>query len=220
MMVGKFSYGRLSLILCLGLLGACQTAIKSEPEPLADGWLNSPSVFATQRDRLTQLQGWKLTAKVGIKTVSDNESANLIWTVTGTENEIRLYGPLGVGAVRLSFNGDRAVLKDNKGVEHVGVSPQELLMRVVGWTMPIDSLAYWVFGVPNESQSYQYQVFDGRVSLLDQGGWLINYETYKPLFLDDITLPKKITAKRTLLINGEESVVRVRLVAKSWTRTL
>lgn len=208
----KLTYFAVSVLL----LGACQTAPR--PEPLSDGWLNSPVVFEQRTASIQKYSQWKLSAKVGISTQRSRESASLIWEADDDDNLIRIFGPLGVGSVRIGFDRNQAILTDNSGVEHRGRSAEELLTRIVGWQIPMESLENWLFALPDPSKAYQYQMIGESVHVLSQSGWLIEYDSYRSYFDGALFLPKKINASKTLVVDGQQEAVKVRIVVKSWAQ--
>ncbi len=197
-------------------LTACQTSIKAPP--VRDGWSTDPALFSSRDAWQKEMSGWKLSGKVGIRTPDIKESANLIWQVNGDKNVIRLFGPLGAGAVRLEFDAHQAVLKDQKGNEYIGSDAEALLQRVVGWPIPLTALKRWVFALPADDRAYQYVAEGDQLRALDQAGWAITYNAYKPYLAGAPTLPRKIIATAQTSDNEADEQVVVRLIVKSWSQ--
>ena len=63
---------------------------------------------------------WRYSAKVGISTPVAREQANLVWQFADQSNQVRLFGPLGVGAIKIEFDQYGVVLSDNRSVLHRG----------------------------------------------------------------------------------------------------
>jgi outer membrane lipoprotein LolB len=203
----------LLVIVLLFTLTACQTL----PNPKSDGdrpqWRSDSDVFAASLKQVSALNTWHYSAKVGVTTPRGKEQANLVWRFADQASNVRLFGPLGAGAVRIEFDDYGVVLSDSKGVLHRGDSAEELLTRIVGWPIPIDALSYWLFVLPNPDVSYRYQLnADGDVSVLEQLGWSIHYSAYRP-YQDGRRLPRKIVATKQL--ENRHQVV-VKLITKSW----
>ncbi|RBP52768.1 lipoprotein insertase outer membrane protein LolB [Arenicella xantha] len=193
------------------------SACTSVPKPDMDGvgreWLSDASRFAEPTRLFLELNNWQYQAKVGVKTPRANEQANLIWRYGDESHEVRLFGPLGAGAVKIQFDQFGVVLSDNKGNVHRGNSAEKLLTEIVGWPIPIEALTYWLFAIPNPQHSYRYQVDEsGQVALLQQLGWSIQWSSYQPYHAEH-SLPRKLIATKSLR-NGKQVVVR--LVTKGW----
>lgn len=215
------AFHRLCMVVIVSLLvAACQTLPQvpvSAPEQV---WLDSPAYFSSRSEQRQQQSVWRYAAKVGLSTPQAKEQANLVWEFRDQANNIRLFGPLGVGAIKLQFDQYGVVLSDNKGVTHRGESAEELLTRIVGWPIPIDALSSWMFVLPAKDAAFRYQLDENRqVKRLEQLGWLIEYSGYKDY--DGRLMPRKVIATKRLAQEGagdtDDSVI-VKLITKSWKR--
>lgn len=202
-------------LLCM--LSACQTVPKTGVEQAQ--WQTDADYFKGQVTNTASLNTWNYSAKVGVTTPRAKEQANLVWRFSDQAHSVRLFGPLGVGAIRIEFDRFGVVLSDNKGVLHRGRSAEELLTRIVGWPIPIDALNYWLFALPKPDQPFRYQLDDaGQVSVLEQQGWSIQYSNYKPYGADQV-LPRKLVATKQLVDPqqpGDQGAVVVKLITKGW----
>ena len=211
----------LIVLTALLLISACHHKGVIESEPSAQPWLSDTGYFNDQLQSLEQRKSWRYAAKVGITTPSMREQANLVWQFNvddnGRElNEVRLFGPLGVGAVRLNFDADGAVLYDQKGIAHYGESAEQLLTRIVGWPIPIDALSAWLFATPEANAAYRYQLDqEGQLAVLDQYDWRIRYSDFRD-YAGGL-LSRKIVANRDLpQANEQDSAsITVKLITKS-----
>ena len=71
-------------------------------------------------------------------------------------------------------------------------SPEALLEREVGWSVPLTGLRYWIVGAPALDGATSKMELDdrGRLARLEQAGWTVIYERYG--ILDDLALPERI----------------------------
>ena len=200
----------LALVL---LLSACATRVPSTV-PSDQPWRTDASIFSKQTAYYQGLSNWHYRAKVGITTPQGREQASMDWSFADQANSIRLYGPLGLGAVLIQFDDFGVVLSDNKGVRHRGQNVQELLDRIIGWPIPVESLVNWLFLVPHENSPFRYRLDpSGRLQTLEQQGWRIEYSMYKEF--NQQLMPRKITAVR-LHKDSADKAVKVRLISKDW----
>lgn len=205
---------RLGIILLLLVMTACQTTPKPRQDDESGFWLQDNRLFEPGLADLKQLSKWRYSAKVGVTTPKVREQANLVWRFADQANNVRLFGPLGAGAIKLEFDQYGVQLSDNQGVLHRGESAEALLGEIVGWPIPIDALSYWLFALPLPDFAYEYQLDDaGRLAKLRQLDWQISYSGYKPYAESGQLLARKLIATRQV---GPDQHVTVKLVTKNW----
>ena len=196
------------------ILSACQH--RPEITPSADsqaGWLNDWERF---EPRATSVSAqWRYTAKVGITTPQLREQANMVWQYQDQSNNVRLFGPLGAGAVVIDFDQYGVQLSDNKGGVHRGDSAEDLLSKITGWPIPVQSLRHWLFVRPDPNLLFRYQLDEiGNVASIEQSGWRIIYADYRD-YGGPQQLPRKLTASRTVGLHSGDTVT-VKLITKEW----
>lgn len=201
------------------VLAACQTAPPTSPADNGARWYRDGQIFSPQIEALRASSNWQYSAKVGLTINGQSEQANLIWKYHDQSNQLRLFGPLGSGTVKLSFDEYGVQLIDNKGRIYTGDAAagrdaQQLLTEVVGWPLPINALAYWLFVQPAPGSRFEYQKDNGnKVTALRQLGWQIEYLDYRD-YAGQL-LPRKITASRAFA-DPSLGEVKVRLISKAW----
>ena len=199
--------------LFLSLLSACSTFSKHGSDDLSDNNWRTDSTRFDANKTLSASNNWQYAGKVGVTVERGREQASINWQYRDQANEVRLFGPLGIGAIKIEFDQYGVVLSDNKGVLHRGSSAQELLTRIVGWPIPVEALSHWLFVTPLDDAAFRYQVNEaGQVSLIEQGGWRVSYTDYRPY--NDILMPRKIHAAPLPQANLPE--VEVKLVTREW----
>jgi outer membrane lipoprotein LolB len=123
---------------------------------------------------------WTLQGKVGIQTPQKTESASLYWRQTGDIYSIRLFGPLGIGAVELNGNPEQVTFTDNRGQNYQAPSAEVLLKQNLGWQLPIKNLTYWIRALPAPEYPSQKSYDQNHYLIsLQQQGWQINYLEYR-----------------------------------------
>jgi len=202
------------LIALLSVVG-CQSIPSSGDGSIDEGWKSDRAFFNDAYQDHAALSHWRYSAKVGVSTPESKEYANMIWTFDPEQNNtVRLYGPLGIGAIKIEYNDQRVTLSDRKGVLHEGYSAERLLEQIVGWTIPVEALHYWVFSLPMPNREYQYQLNDeGQLSTLRQFGWDIDYSNYRDYKDGFAPFSRKVVAKKQ--VTDEQAVV-VTLVTRGW----
>ena len=209
---------RYFVLSALFFLVACQTP-KNLNNETAEKWLSNPKIFKQGYQRHSELSQWRYSAKVGVITPNESNQANMIWQFDNSDavsanHMIRLFGPLGIGAVKIEIGQNSVQLSDRTGVLHQGDSAQELLRRIVGWPIPVDALKYWLFSLPQPGHQYKYKLDEQKqLQALNQFGWNISYSGYRDYLNNDQLLSRKIVAKKQV---SPEQAITVTLVTKSW----
>ena len=196
-------------LLAVCLLAGCQhkPALDSSA---ASAWQNDRAYFNTRTTNKGNPQ-WRYSAKVGITTDKIREQANLVWQFRDQSNSVRLFGPLGAGAVKIEFDPHGVRLSDSKGELYSGASAEALLEQITGWLIPVDTLSYWLFARPAPDAVFRYQLnAQGNVVVMEQAGWTIRYDDYREYGADG-QLPRKLLASKLGVGN-----VSVKLITKSW----
>lgn len=138
------------------------------------------------------IESWQINGKFSVKQPDEAVSANLSWRQSSPlRYDIALTGPLGQGSVMLSGYPDKVVFQDAHGDFETAYNAELLLYHHTGWSMPIESMYYWVRGLPDPHYKHQYVLNDeGLYSHLKQHGWTIIYDSYQQV--DDYVLPRKM----------------------------
>lgn len=157
--------------------------------------------------QIATVDGWEINGKVGIRAPSDSGSGTLYWLQRNDYYDIRLSGPLGRGAARLTGHpGDVSLEVANQG-RYQAASPEDLLQQQLGWRLPVGNLVYWVRGLPApEGKSTVVLDGDSRLARLEQAGWTVEYTRYSQQ--GAYWLPER------LKLHGQD--LDVTLVIKDW----
>jgi outer membrane lipoprotein LolB len=118
-----------------------------------------------------------------------------------------LDGPLGAGGVQITSDGSAVSIVTSRGDRLENDAAKAELTHKLGFDPPIDSLRYWVLGVPEPGHPAQ-ETLDAqqRLAALEQDGWQIQYTDY--MSVGGEWLPSKLTLQR--------QGIRVRLVVDGW----
>jgi outer membrane lipoprotein LolB len=167
----------------------------------------SSQQWALNKNRLSQIDGWEINGKVGIRAPKDSGSGTLYWLQRQDYYDIRLSGPLGRGAVRLTGRPAQASLEVANQGRYEAASAEALLEQQVGWKLPVSHLVWWVRGLP-APDSKSRLTLDGqsRLATLSQDGWTVDYLSYAEQ--NGYMLPERIK------LHGQD--LDVTLVIKDW----
>jgi outer membrane lipoprotein LolB len=198
----------LQLWLCLAaalLLAACQSVPKpvaptAAPEQVLAGWPARRALLQSRTQFTTR-------GRIGVVAGSDGFNGRLRWVQDGARSTVSLDGPLGVGGVRISVAAGALTMTTPSGEALDSQAAHDELVRRMGFEPPLQSLRYWIQGVPDPaSPSTETPDAAGYLGALVQAGWTVTFGAY--MQTADGALPQKMSVAR--------GTVRVRLVLESW----
>ncbi len=153
------------------------------------------------------LTSWTLSGAIAAKSQKKAWTATLVWDQQDPNHyQIRLFGPLGGGAVMIEKNGALVTYQD--GPKKITTNkPEETLQKQMGLRLPVQNLSYWVRGLPAPGGIHS-MTKDNNNSLttLKQAGYIINYSNYTAT--PNGNLPQKIQ------LQGHDLMIK--LVIKHW----
>ena len=183
----------------LGLVAGCRTL--PVVSPLAVPW-------DERRPQLQARDHFELSGRVAIAVGDQGVNANLQWTEVGARSQVTLEGPLGVGAVRISAEGDDLQIVNASGQHLDSDAAHAELATRLGFDPPLKSLRFWIQGVPDPATPSTETLEPGqqRLEELSQDGWSIRYTSYSSVAGE--WLPARLSVQR--------DTVRVRLLVDGW----
>ncbi|MDG4551645.1 MAG: lipoprotein insertase outer membrane protein LolB [Candidatus Contendobacter sp.] len=191
----------LAAALAASLFG-CATPYPAPP-PAQDAWIARQAVLA-------QLTLWRAEGRIGVVTGQDGWHASFQWTQQGPGYRIDLSGPLGQGRVMVESDGSQMRIQAQDGRSWTAPDADELLEQALGVRLPVNGLRYWARGLPEPGSPPVVQTdASGRLTRLEQQGWIIEYPAYAPTSRLNLDLPERIVARRRDL--------SVKLVIEQWT---
>lgn len=104
-------------------------------------------------------------------------SSNFRWRHDGSTDEIWLMSPVGQTLVHIAAEPGGATLTGADQQTYRAASVESLTHRALGWSLPLAQLQHWVGGhaVPGGESGAATRDADGRLTMLNQSGWLIHY---------------------------------------------
>jgi len=197
-------FASLRLALCLLFLAFTLTACKT----LAPAVAPAPAEPWEVRRAALQARGnFDLTGRIAVAAAQEGFNAKLRWQQQGSQSELALDGPLGVGGVRITSDRGSVSVLNSRGERLDNEAARREIETRLGFEPPLASLRYWVLGVPDPARPADETLDDTRrLATLKQDGWQIDYGSYANVHGE--SLPSRVTMKR--------ENVRVRLVVDGW----
>ncbi len=191
------------------LLAACASVPR---EPLPDGLTRQPPADWAQRsETLTGFSRWELQGKLAVRQPEDSGSAVINqWRQVDEQYHLLLSSAfLGMGRTELQGMPGFLTLTTSDGEIYRSSDPQSLVEAATGWQFPLDSLTWWIRGLPAPEGDFEL-LFDqqDQLAAIRQQGWDIRFDRWNRFIDDYPELPARITA-----LKGER---RIRLVITQW----
>ncbi|GAA5524002.1 outer-membrane lipoprotein LolB [Microbulbifer aestuariivivens] len=189
---------RAALPCLLMLLSACASQAPQPP--------------AAPEQPVLQLQQWTIKGKLGVRSSSDNGSANLTWQQQSQPfYRILLTGPMGAGSTVISGTPAGVSMQRGDAPTTHAATPSQLTAQTLGWPLPVEQMFYWVRGLPAPGQSSgEERDAQGLLQSLRQAGWQLSFSGYQNI--GAYVLPTRIKAET----RQAAGPVKVTLVIKEW----
>ncbi|MGD8708859.1 MAG: lipoprotein insertase outer membrane protein LolB [Ectothiorhodospiraceae bacterium] len=176
-------------------VAGCATAPPEPTGPVLANW-TGPDVPAD----------WALLGRAAVDTGGRSGTVTVRWKQNDGNYRVDMRAPLGAGAVRIEGNGSHVVVRTSDGERYEGRSARTLLSRHTGYDLPVESLAWWVRGVPAPGHNEVILDGRGRPTELMQSGWRVSYSSWERVH--GYWLPAKLAVER-----GD---IKVRMAVRRW----
>ena len=175
------------------MLAGCATP---RPAPAPSPW----------EQRLSELEHASPGSSTGERRLSlgtQGWQASLDWRQRGGSSEVHLAGPFGAWGTGAQATPDGLSLNGAPPSAEVVAQLRDRL----GFELPIDSLRFWLLGVPDPNSAFELtRNAQDRALQLTQAGWSIEYDKYMPN--DGDLLPARLVLQR--------ADARVRIAVDRW----
>jgi len=109
--------------------------------------------------------------------------------------DLAIDGPLGMGGVRVSLDGEQVSISNSRGESFDGPAARAELEQRLGFALPLAELRWWLLGLPAPGESALDAAPDsGEIRGFDQNGWHVAINTRAPAL--GFALPQRLTAER------------------------
>lgn len=183
---GRAAAPRLLVAAASVLLGACAT-ISAPPDRVHTGRFTAATIAAPGAQP------------------AQNVSGRFTVEVRGTRRIIDVATPLGTTIARIDLVPGSATATGPQMQTATGPDPDVLVEQLLGWRLPVAGLADWIEGRPAPGRPARTEGEAGRLSLIEQDGWLIRIAEYSPA-----GTPRLLTLERPAML--PDPGLRVRLV--------
>lgn len=150
--------------------------------------------WGIRRSNIAAVQSFVLKGRVAEAGIAAGRG-DLDWSQSGDRIDLKVSGPLGVGALAISGDRESVEIRSKDGVITTR-SPESYMQQRLGWSLPLSKLRYWALGVPApgliDEQPREILLDEvGRALRFEQLGWKVEYSEYQTV--NSLTLPRKLT---------------------------
>lgn len=150
---------------------------------------------------LYKLNQWSFDGKLALTGKDDSWSADIVWEHWADKEQIKLSGPLGQGAMVIRLTNDLVTIDRGGGDVKSSVQPEAFINQQLGMFVPVQSLRYWIIGLPMPTQA-----FDETKEGFKQAGWQVEYKQMQ--LVHNESMPRKITVM--------SDQVKLKLIVNQW----
>lgn len=195
------------------LLSGCGFFNKDQMVNNTQTYYSTP--FAVRQQTLSALNQWQLNGSFSIQPAGQMPViANYDWQQYSTGHyRINISAPLNLMTAVIVGQPGWVSLRSSQGAASQAGSAELLMQNVLGWSLPVSNLVYWVRGLPAAATPVSNEYFDGYGHLvaLSQDGWYVRFSRYQTIS-PNMDLPRQIDLQRPGLT--------VKILAKTWNAPL
>lgn len=155
----------------------------------------------------SELQRWTAQGRIAVIGVNQSGSGSFMWIQHDADATVQLRGPVGVGSLQLSLQGEVLHVVSSDGTHYDADAALNELQARLGTPLPISQLRYWLRLLPAPGE---YQWLSGPGKILQQAGWRIEYGEL--ISQGTVQLPTRLNA--TQLTDAGE--LRIRVAIEHW----
>ena len=143
-----------------------------------------------------------MDGRIALTGAEDSWTADLAWAHQRDDEQIKLSGPLGQGAVRIHLAGNVVTVAQGDGKVESSDDPEGFINQQLGMFVPVTSLRYWVLGLPEPDLDFEETDKGFR-----QSGWTIVFQAMQRV--GQLLLPRKMSVANDR--------VKLKLIINQWT---
>lgn len=122
---------------------------------------------------------FEFTARFAASYRDEAASGQLAWRHDAARDEVLISSPFGQGLARVTRRDALVTLVTADGRRYSAADAETLTEQVLGFRLPLLGLADWVRARPAPGAPAQSTYDgDGRLAVLEQHGWRIEYQEY------------------------------------------
>jgi outer membrane lipoprotein LolB len=177
---------------------------------------------AVRQAELSKIKSWQINGAFSIDQAGRQhaEIAYFDWHQINPKNyHIDISSALNLYSMSIYREYGTVKLWKNGVNVSTAKTPEGLMEKAVGWSLPIREMNYWIKGVPAENAGNYQTRFNryGQLMMLQQEGWMVYYNKYRRnaygidlphvVIMQRPGLSAKIVIKEWVLLNQHERMM-------------
>ena len=123
---------------------------------------------------------FEFTARFAARYRDEAASGQLAWRHDAVRDEVLISSPFGQGLARVTRRDALVTLVTADDRRYAAADAETLTEEVLGFRLPLQGLADWVRARPAAgAPSQSTYAADGRLAVLTQHGWQVEYQEYE-----------------------------------------
>ena len=149
-----------------------------------------------------------MSARIAVSLQNEGWQAGIRWRQQDEHYEMDVLDPFKRKMASLNGGPYGVNITTAKGETTWAADAESLLSELLGYSLPVAGLRYWVRGIPDPRARVDEFQLDaaGRLIGLKQSGWKVDYQRYQDFL--ELDMPKKLT-----FVNQG---IRVKVVVNGW----
>lgn len=174
--------------------------------------LRQPADWPQRLAHNSTLKSWELQGRLGVQTATEGGSFDLLWEQNSDAYSIRLFAPMGRGAMLINGDADGVSVRTADGQERFDRDADRLFAEATGIELPLTGLKDWLRGLPMQRLATDQISWNeqGQLYKLAQNGWKVEMNRYRDV--DGYALPHKFYIER-----DDHPELAIRLVILRWS---
>ena len=169
-----------------------------------------PPVWRLEQQKRQQINAWEIRGRLGVQTVTNGGSVDIIWKQLDEEFLIRLIAPLGAGTYLIQGNNSYAEIRHPDGRTEAVSNVDDVFASSLDVDLPLTAIKDWIRGIPAHTLSVEAISWNeqGLLHRAKQSGWNVEMTKY---IGTKVLLPHAI-----YLSHDDNAELDIRLVLRQW----
>ena len=102
-----------------------------------------------------QFDNWSMVGQVILQQEQKKSRVHVYWQKQGPIQHISLSGPMGIGNTDIDIYPEFSQLEQVNGRIYQGKTPEIVMQKVLGWSLPLSVFKYWITGLNSHGAQNQ-----------------------------------------------------------------
>jgi outer membrane lipoprotein LolB len=161
-----------------------------------------------RQDQLASCHNWSFQSAVIITNAQEKVLVHIRWQQFDYKYILNITSLFNFGGVKIIGDPTNIALWRSATNKTIATTPEELMDKELGWSLPLKNMRYWIVGLPAPKLAYTFQVDRcNRLIFLQQQGWKISYA--------DFVSVNKIDFPTTILLNNAK--LQIKVMIRKWS---